>query len=164
MSTHTITVTVNGEQHRAEVESRLLLVHFIREYLNLTGTHIGCDTSSCGACTVIVDGHAVKSCTMFAVQADGATIETIEGLGQNGLHPLQEGFWEKHGLQCGYCTPGMIMSAKALLARNPNPSEEEIRHGISGNLCRCTGYVKIVEAIQYAAAKLREQQPEEVAA
>jgi carbon-monoxide dehydrogenase small subunit len=165
MSTHTITVAVNGEQHSAEVESRLLLVHFIRERLNLTGTHIGCDTSSCGACTVLVDGVAVKSCTMFAVQADGQSVETIESLAAGGnLHPLQEGFWEKHGLQCGYCTPGMIMAAKALLAKNPEPTEEEIRWGISGNLCRCTGYVKIVEAIQYAAAKLREQQPEEVTA
>jgi carbon-monoxide dehydrogenase small subunit len=165
MSTHTITVAVNGEQHSAEVESRLLLVHFIRERLNLTGTHIGCDTSSCGACTVLVDGVAVKSCTMFAVQADGQSVETIESLAAGGnLHPLQEGFWEKHGLQCGYCTPGMIMAAKALLAKHPEPTEEEIRWGISGNLCRCTGYVKIVEAIQYAAAKLREQQPEEVTA
>ena len=165
MSKHTISVTVNGEPHSAEVESRLLLVHFIRDHLNLTGTHIGCDTSSCGACTVLLDGVAIKSCTMFAVQADGQSVETIESLAQDGsLHPLQEGFWEKHGLQCGYCTPGMIMAAKGLLAKNPNPTEEEIRWGISGNLCRCTGYVKIVEAIQYAAAKLREQQPEEVTA
>jgi carbon-monoxide dehydrogenase small subunit len=165
MSTHTITVAVNGEQHSAEVESRLLLVHFLRERLNLTGTHIGCDTSSCGACTVLVDGVAVKSCTMFAVQADGQSVETIESLAAGGnLHPLQEGFWEKHGLQCGYCTPGMIMAAKALLAKNPEPTEEEIRWGISGNLCRCTGYVKIVEAIQYAAEKLREQQLQEVSA
>ncbi len=165
MSKHTITLTVNGEQHSVETEARTLLVHLIREQLNLTGTHIGCDTTSCGACTVIVNGRAVKSCTMFAVQADGATIETIEGLaGANGLHPLQEGFWEKHGLQCGFCTPGMIMSAKALLAKNPNPTEDEIRFGISGNLCRCTGYVKIVEAIQYAAEKLRAAQTEEVTA
>jgi aerobic carbon-monoxide dehydrogenase small subunit len=165
MSKHTISVTVNGQPQRAEVESRLLLVHFIREQLSLTGTHIGCDTSSCGACTVLLDGKAVKSCTLFAVQADGHSVETIEGIADGGqLHPLQEGFWEKHGLQCGYCTPGMIMSAKALLAKNPNPTEEEIRQGISGNLCRCTGYVKIVEAIQYAAEKLREQQPEEVSA
>ncbi|GAB4446356.1 MAG: (2Fe-2S)-binding protein [Chloroflexi bacterium OHK40] len=164
MSTHQITLTVNGASHSVQTEARTLLVHLIREQLNLTGTHIGCDTSSCGACTVIVNGRAIKSCTMFAVQADGATIETIEGLAGAGLHPLQEGFWEKHGLQCGYCTPGMIMSAKALLAQNPNPSEEEIRYGISGNLCRCTGYVKIVEAIQYAAAKLREQQTQEVPA
>ncbi|MBE7556883.1 MAG: (2Fe-2S)-binding protein [Anaerolineales bacterium] len=150
-----ITVTVNGQQYSQEVEPRLLLVHFIRENLNLTGTHVGCDTTSCGACTVIMDGKAVKSCTLFAVQANGRTIETIEGLANGALHPLQEGFWEKHGLQCGYCTPGMIMSAKAFLAQNPNPTEEEIRWAISGNLCRCTGYVKIVEAIQYAAEKLQ---------
>jgi carbon-monoxide dehydrogenase small subunit len=155
MSKHTITVTVNGQAHTAEVESRTLLVHFIRENLDLTGTHIGCDTTSCGACTVILDGQAVKSCTIFAVQANGGEIETIEGVASNGqLHPLQEGFWEKHGLQCGYCTPGMIMSAKHLLSKNPSPSEEEIRWGISGNLCRCTGYNKIVEAIQFAAEKL----------
>ena len=154
MSRHTITLTVNGGEVTREVESRTLLVHFIREDLALTGTHIGCDTTSCGACTVLVNGRAVKSCTMFAVQANGATVETIEGVAQNGdLHPLQEGFWEKHGLQCGYCTPGMIMSAKHLLDKHPDPSEEEIRWGISGNLCRCTGYNKIVEAIQYAAAK-----------
>jgi carbon-monoxide dehydrogenase small subunit len=165
MSKHTIALTVNGESRGGEVESRLLLVHFIREQLGLTGTHIGCDTTSCGACTVLLDGRPIKSCTMFAVQADGQSVETIEGVAQGGnLHPLQEGFWEQHGLQCGFCTPGMIMTAKALLASNPNPSEDEIRHGIAGNLCRCTGYVKIVEAIQYAAAKLREQQPEEVAA
>ncbi len=165
MSKHSITLTVNGSPHTVEAEARTLLVHLIREQLGLTGTHIGCDTTSCGACTVIVNGRAVKSCTMFAVQADGAAIETIEGLSQGGsLHPLQEGFWEKHGLQCGFCTPGMIMSAKALLAKNPAPSEEEIRFGISGNLCRCTGYQKIIEAIQYAAAKLREQQAEEVPA
>ncbi|MBK9940035.1 MAG: (2Fe-2S)-binding protein [Kouleothrix sp.] len=165
MSKHTITLTVNGESRGGEVESRLLLVHFIREQLSLTGTHIGCDTTSCGACTVLLDGRPIKSCTIFAVQADGHSVETIEGVAQGGdLHPLQAGFWEQHGLQCGFCTPGMIMTAKALLASNPNPSEDEIRHGIAGNLCRCTGYVKIVEAIQYAAAKLREQQPEEVAA
>jgi aerobic carbon-monoxide dehydrogenase small subunit len=163
MSQHTITVTVNGEPQSATVDSRLLLVHYIRENLSLTGTHIGCDTTSCGACTVLVDGRAVKSCTMFAVQADGCSVETIEGVARDGqLHPLQEGFWERHGLQCGYCTPGMIMTAKALLEKNPNPTEEEIRWGISGNLCRCTGYVKIVEAIQYAAEKLREQPHEEV--
>jgi carbon-monoxide dehydrogenase small subunit len=165
MSKHTITLTINGQTQSAEVDARLLLVHFIRENMFLTGTHIGCDTSSCGACTVIMDGRAIKSCTVFAVQADGKSIETIEGVAEaGGLHPLQQGFWEQHGLQCGYCTPGMIMSAKALLERNPNPSEDEIRHGISGNLCRCTGYVKIVEAIQYAAEKLRERQPEEVSA
>ncbi|GAB4414159.1 MAG: (2Fe-2S)-binding protein [Anaerolineae bacterium] len=150
-----ITVTVNGQQYSQEVEPRLLLVHFIRENLNLTGTHIGCDTTSCGACTVIMDGKAVKSCTIFAVQANGRSIETIEGLANGALHPLQEGFWEKHGLQCGYCPPGMIMSAKAFLAQNPSPTEEEIRWAISGNLCRCTGYIKIVEAIQYAAEKLK---------
>ncbi len=161
MSTHTITVTINGERRSAQVESRLLLVHLIRETLGLTGTHIGCDTTSCGACTVLLDGQAIKSCTMFAVQADGHALETIEGLAAGGaLHPLQEGFWEKHGLQCGFCTPGMIMSARALLARNPSPSEEEIRWAISGNLCRCTGYVKIVEAIQYAAEKLQAQREE----
>ena len=165
MSTHTINLTVNGAAHTVEVESRLLLVHLIREQLALTGTHIGCDTSSCGACTVIVNGRALKSCTMFAVQADGASIETIEGVaGPAGMHPLQEGFWEKHGLQCGFCTPGMIMAAKALLERNPEPTEHEIRYGISGNLCRCTGYVKIVESIQYAAEKLREQSAVEVPA
>jgi carbon-monoxide dehydrogenase small subunit len=156
MSQHEITITVNGEPHTRKVEARLLLVHFIREDLSLTGTHVGCDTTSCGACTVSVDGEAVKSCTMFAVQADGAKIETVEGLAVGGvLHPLQEGFWEKHGLQCGFCTPGMLMSARSLLARNPSPREDDIRHGISGNLCRCTGYNKIVEAIQYAADKLR---------
>lgn len=156
MSEHEVTVTINGEKVTKKVEARTLLVHFIREDLALTGTHIGCDTTSCGACTVIVRGKPVKSCTMFAVQADGADIETIEGLAAGGeLHPLQEGFWEKHGLQCGYCTPGMIMSAKGFLAENPNPTEDEIRHGISGNLCRCTGYNKIVEAIQYAAEKLQ---------
>ncbi|MCB8944390.1 MAG: (2Fe-2S)-binding protein [Ardenticatenaceae bacterium] len=155
MSKHTITITVNGQARTAEVDSRLLLVHFIRENLSLTGTHIGCDTTSCGACTVLLDGRSVKSCTLFAVQANGKAIETIEGVANNGtLHPLQEGFWEKHGLQCGYCTPGMIMNAKHLLAKNPNPTEEEIRKGISGNLCRCTGYNKIVEAIQYAAEKM----------
>jgi len=156
MSQHEITVTINGEKHTRKVEARTLLVHFIREDLGLTGTHVGCDTTSCGACTVSLDGEAVKSCTVFAVQADGATIETVEGIAQNGkLHPLQEGFWEKHGLQCGFCTPGMLISARALLARNPKPTDDEIRHGISGNLCRCTGYNKIVEAIQYAADKLR---------
>ena len=155
----TITVTVNGKQHTSEVEPRTLLVHYLREHLNLTGTHVGCDTSQCGACVVHLNGESVKSCTLLAVQADGMSVTTIEGLAQGSqLHPLQEGFWEKHGLQCGFCTPGMIMSAKALLEKNPNPSEDEIRYGISGNLCRCTGYQKIVEAIQYAAAKLREQQ------
>ena len=156
MSQHEITVTINGEPHTRKVEARTLLVHFLREDLGLTGTHIGCDTTSCGACTVSLDGEPVKSCTVFAVQADGATVGTVEGLASGGtLHPLQEGFWEKHGLQCGFCTPGMLISARALLARNPSPTEDEIRHGISGNLCRCTGYNKIVEAIQYAADKLR---------
>jgi carbon-monoxide dehydrogenase small subunit len=160
MSKHPITVTINGQERHVEVEPRLLLVHLIREELNLTGTHIGCDTTSCGACAVIMDGKAVKSCTIFAVQANGRKLETIEGLANGGLHPLQEGFWEKHGLQCGYCTPGMIMTAKAFLVQNSNPSEEEIRWAISGNLCRCTGYVKIVEAIQYAAEKMRTNNEE----
>lgn len=165
MSKHTITVTVNGETATHEVEARLLLVHYIRETLSLTGTHIGCDTTNCGACTVNLNGRTVKSCTVFAVQANGGDIETIEGVAQNGeLHPLQEGFWEKHGLQCGYCTPGMIISAKHLLSKNPDPNEDEIREAISGNLCRCTGYNKIVEAIQYAAAKLNEAETEEVPA
>ena len=164
MSKHQITVTVNGEPQTREVEARTLLVHFIREDLELTGTHIGCDTTHCGACTVLLNGEAVKSCTVFAVQADGKELKTIEGMEQNGeLHPLQEGFWEKHGLQCGYCTPGMIMSASYLLSRTPNPSESEIRQAISGNLCRCTGYNKIVEAIRYAAVKMQEQ-TQEVAA
>ncbi len=163
MSKHTITLTVNGAEVTKEVEARTLLVHFIREDLDLTGTHIGCDTTSCGACTVMLNGRTVKSCTLFAVQANGGVVETIEGVANGAtLHPLQEGFWEKHGLQCGYCTPGMIMSAKHLLAKNPSPTEEEIRWGISGNLCRCTGYNKIVEAIQYAAAKM--QAAEEVPA
>ena len=151
-----ITVTVNGKTFEREVEPRTLLVHFLRDGLGLTGTNIGCETSLCGACTVIIDGQAVKSCTQFAVQADGSQIMTIEGLANNGnLHPLQEGFWEKHGLQCGYCTPGMILAAYGLLKQNPNPSEEEIRHGLEGNLCRCTGYHNIVKAVQYAAEKLQ---------
>ncbi len=150
-----IAVTLNGKKYEDDVEPRLLLVHFIRENLSLTGTHIGCDTSNCGACTVIMDGKAVKSCTVLAVQTHGKEVLTVEGLAKGGkLHPVQEGFWEKHGLQCGFCTPGMMMAAYALLQKNPNPSEEEIRRGISGNLCRCTGYVKIVEAIQYAADKM----------
>lgn len=161
MSKHTITVTVNGTAHTQEVPARLLLVHFIRENLSLTGTHIGCDTTSCGACTVQLNGRTVKSCTVFAVQANGAEVETIEGVANGAeLHPLQEGFWEKHGLQCGFCTPGMIMSARHLLSKNPDPSEDEIRHAISGNLCRCTGYNKIVEAIQYAAAKMNAAEEE----
>jgi carbon-monoxide dehydrogenase small subunit len=151
----TVRMKVNGVEHSHEVEPRLLLVHYLRDVLGLTGTHIGCDTSICGACTVLIDGQAVKSCTMFAVQADGAEVTTIEGLASNGkLHPVQEGFWECHGLQCGYCTPGMIIAAVQLLERNPNPTEDEIRHGLEGNLCRCTGYQHIVEAVQYAARKL----------
>jgi len=153
-------MTVNGRVVGGEVDARTLLVHFIRETLNLTGTHIGCESSYCGACTVLVNGTTIKSCTMLAVQAEGATITTIEGLAQNGdLHPIQEGFWERHGLQCGFCTPGMIMSAVGLLEQNPNPSEEEIRHGIEGNLCRCTGYHNIVKSIEYAAAKMRGETP-----
>jgi carbon-monoxide dehydrogenase small subunit len=153
-----ISVNVNGVQYRHEVEPRLLLVHYLRDVLGLTGTHIGCETSICGACTVLLDGQAVKSCTMFAVQADGSSITTIEGLARDGaLHPVQEGFWEHHGLQCGYCTPGMIIAAAQLLERNPNPTEEEIRHGLEGNLCRCTGYQHIVEAVQYAARKMKAQ-------
>jgi carbon-monoxide dehydrogenase small subunit len=156
MSTHKINVTVNGAAHSAEVEARLLLVHLIREVFRLTGTHIGCDTTHCGACTVLVDGVPTKSCTMLAVQADGAKITTVEGLEQDGkLHPIQEGFMQEHGLQCGFCTPGMMMTSSALLARNKNPDETEIRQAISGNLCRCTGYVNIVKAVQYAATKLR---------
>ena len=150
-----VTMTINGQQRSGEVEPRLLLVHFLRDVLSLTGTHVGCDTSQCGACTIIMNGHAVKSCTVLAVQATGSEIMTIEGLAKNGeLHPLQEGFWEEHGLQCGYCTPGMIMTAVDLLAQNPSPSEEQIRRGIEGNLCRCTGYQNIVKAIQYAATKM----------
>ena len=156
MSTHTITVTVNGQAHSAEVESRLLLVHLIRDTLRLTGTHIGCDTSHCGACTVLLDDRPVKSCTVFAVQADGHAIRTVEGLEQGGtLHPVQAGFKEEHGLQCGYCTPGMMMTAAALLEHKTNPTEGEIREAISGNLCRCTGYVNIVKAIQHAAGTIR---------
>ena len=149
-----ISINVNGVDHASEVEPRLLLVHYLREVLKLTGTHVGCETSICGACTVLIDGQAVKSCTMFAVQADGANITTIEGLAANGnLHPMQEGFWEKHGLQCGYCTPGMIMTGTQIVDRNANPSRDEIRHGLEGNLCRCTGYQHIVEAVEYAAKK-----------
>jgi len=149
-----ISVSVNGGGHQHEVEPRLLLVHYLRDVLGLTGTHVGCETSLCGACTVSIDGQAVKSCTMFAVQADGAEVTTIEGLATNGkLHPVQEGFWEKHGLQCGYCTPGMIMAASQIIDRNANPSREEIRHGLEGNLCRCTGYQHIVEAVEFAAQK-----------
>jgi carbon-monoxide dehydrogenase small subunit len=155
MSTHHISVTINGTPYEGDVEARMLLVHWIRDTLGLTGTHIGCDTTSCGACTILVDGKATKSCTMFAVQADGRQVMTVEGLEQNGkLHPLQEGFHEEHALQCGYCTPGMMMTSLALLQRNPNPTEHEIRVGISGNLCRCTGYVNIVKAVQFAAKKM----------
>jgi len=149
-----ISINVNGVDHSDEVEPRLLFVHYLRDLLGLTGTHVGCETSICGACTVLVDGQAVKSCTMFAVQADGCNVTTIEGLAANGnLHPVQEGFWEKHGLQCGYCTPGMIIAASQIIDRIPNPSRDEIRHGLEGNLCRCTGYQHIVEAVEYAAAK-----------
>jgi carbon-monoxide dehydrogenase small subunit len=156
---------VNGVEHHLEVEPRLLLVHALRDRLGLTGTHVGCDTTNCGACTVHLDGRAVKSCTVLAVQADGAEVTTIEGLGSEGeLHPVQEAFWNDHGLQCGYCTPGMIMTAAALLAENPNPSEDEVRHGLDGNLCRCTGYHNIVKAVLDAAktkgATIPEQQPE----
>jgi carbon-monoxide dehydrogenase small subunit len=148
-------VTINGERREADVEPRLLLVHLIREVFRLTGTHIGCDTTHCGACTVLLDSRPVKSCTAFAVQADGRTVMTVEGLEQDGqLHPVQEGFVQEHGLQCGYCTPGMLMTSYAFLKQHPRPSEDEIRHAISGNLCRCTGYVNIVKAIQHAAGRL----------
>jgi carbon-monoxide dehydrogenase small subunit len=152
-----VTVTVNGEPHEAEVEPRLLLVHFLRDELGLTGTHIGCDTSNCGACTVHVNGESVKSCTLLAAQVDGSVVTTIEGMGdEDALHPLQEAFWANHGLQCGYCTPGMIMAAADLLARNPDPSEQEVREGLSGNLCRCTGYHNIVKSVIAAAREQRE--------
>src|SRR5258706_395178 len=152
-----IDMSVNGVTHQDEVEPRLLLVHYLREVLGLTGTHIGCETSLCGACTVLVDGEAVKSCTVLAVQADGAEVTTIEGLAQDGkLHALQEGFWSEHGLQCGFCTPGMIMTGCQILARSPNPTEEEIREGLEGNICRCTGYQHIVNAVQSAARQLRK--------
>jgi aerobic carbon-monoxide dehydrogenase small subunit len=151
-----ITVTVNGQRHVGDVEPRQLLVHFLRESLGLTGTHVGCDTSNCGACTVHLDGDAVKSCTVLAVQADGAEVTTIEGLGSEGdLHPLQAAFWEHHGLQCGYCTPGMIMAGADLLAKNPQPSEHEVREALAGNLCRCTGYHNIVKAVMSAAQEVR---------
>ena len=153
-----IRIKVNGADMEAEVESRLLLVHCIRDVFGLTGTHIGCDTTHCGACTVHLDGKPIKSCTLFAVQADGCEIKTVEGLEQDGkLHPVQEGFWQEHGLQCGFCTPGMMMTSVALLNEKPNPSEDEIRLAISGNLCRCTGYMNIVKSIQYAAQKLRQE-------
>ena len=163
MSQHQIQVKINGADHKAEVESRLLLVHLLRETLSMTGTHIGCDTTHCGACTVLLDGVPVKSCTVLAVQADGRAVTTVEGLEQDGkLHAIQEGFWQEHGLQCGFCTPGMMLTSAALLASNPNPSEGEIRHAISGNLCRCTGYVNIIKSVQYAAGKLQPA-PEAVA-
>ena len=156
MSKHTISTTINGTQYDEVVDSRTLLVHWIRDGLRLTGTHIGCDTSSCGACTILVDGKATKSCTMFAVQVVGRESMTVEGLEQNDkLHPIQEGFHEEHALQCGYCTPGMMMASIALLQTNPHPSEQEIRVGISGNLCRCTGYVNIIKAVQYAAERMQ---------
>jgi len=157
MGKQRIRIKVNGADMEADVESRLLLVHCIRDVLGLTGTHIGCDTTHCGACTVHLDGKPIKSCTLFAVQADGCEIKTVEGLEQDGkLHPVQEGFWQEHGLQCGFCTPGMMMTSVALLEEKPNPTEDEIRLAISGNLCRCTGYINIVKSIQYAAQKLRQ--------
>ena len=159
-----INVTVNGKKYIREVEARTLLVDLIRENLGLTGTHVGCDTSSCGACTVMLDGLAVKSCTLLAVQADGSEVKTVEGLADGDtLHPLQEGFWEEHGLQCGFCTPGFLMTAVQLLERNPNPSESEIREGLEGNYCRCTGYHNIVKAVQYAANKMQASQPQDQA-
>ena len=158
MSKHTVTIEINGSSFTREVDSRLLLVHFLRENLQMTGTHIGCDTSNCGACTVLMDGRSIKTCTVYTVQANGKSLTTIEGMETEGkLHPLQEGFHEEHGLQCGFCTPGMIMRAVELLEKNPNPSEEEIRMGISGNLCRCTGYVNIIKAVQYAAEKIQKE-------
>jgi len=153
-----ISVTVNGVTYQHRVEPRLLLVYYLREVLGLTGTHIGCDTTSCGACTVLLNGLAVKSCTVLAVQADGGTIQTVEGLAKNGqLHPIQEAFWEEHGLQCGFCTSGMMLTALQILERHPNPTEEQIRHGLEGNLCRCTGYQHIVNAVQAAARKMAQQ-------
>ncbi|MCY3538638.1 MAG: (2Fe-2S)-binding protein [Acidimicrobiia bacterium] len=155
-----VSMSVNGSPVTADVESRTLLVHFLRDSLGLTGTHVGCETSYCGACTVSLNGQAVLSCTMLAAQAEGAEVTTVEGLARNGeLHPVQEGFWERHGLQCGFCTPGMIISAVTLLEENPDPSEEEIRRGIEGNLCRCTGYHNIVRAVEYAGAKMRGEAP-----
>jgi aerobic carbon-monoxide dehydrogenase small subunit len=151
-----VKIRVNGVLHEAEVEPRLLLAHFLRETCGLTGTHVGCETSVCGACTVLVDGQAVKSCTMFAVQADGVEVTTVEGLANGEMHPVQEGFWECHGLQCGYCTPGMMMTAVQLLERNEAPTRDEIRHALDGNLCRCTGYTHIIDAVEYAAKKGRD--------
>jgi carbon-monoxide dehydrogenase small subunit len=160
MQTVDITVTVNGQEYSADVEPRLLLVHFLRDRLDMTGTHVGCDTSSCGACTVLLDGVSVKSCTMFAAQADGREVTTIEGLGSTtSLHPMQEAFWAEHGLQCGYCTPGMIVAAVDLVKRNPDPSDEEIRAGLEGNLCRCTGYQHIVNAVKSGAAAMKANTP-----
>ena len=153
-----VTITVNGVEHTHEVEPRLLLAHYLRDTLGLTGTNVGCDTSQCGSCTVLLEGVAVKSCTVLAVQADGSEVATIEGLAKNGkLHPVQEGFWEKHGLQCGFCTPGMIMTAVDLLNHNPHPTEEQIRHGLEGNICRCTGYQNIVAAVKYAAETMAQK-------
>jgi aerobic carbon-monoxide dehydrogenase small subunit len=154
--TKTVTITVNGQSRTDEVEPRLLLVHYLRDVLGLTGTHVGCETSLCGACTVVLNGQAVKSCTVLAVQADGGEVLTVEGLEKDGkLHPLQDGFWEEHGLQCGFCTPGMIMASYQLLQRHPTPTEEQIRHGLEGNLCRCTGYQHIVKAVQHAAQRMK---------
>ena len=153
-----LTLTINNQQREDEVEPRMLLVHYLRDIAGLTGTHVGCETSLCGACTVLIDGNAVKSCSVLAVQGDGAKVTTVEGLARDGqLHPVQEGFWEEHGLQCGYCTPGMIMASVDLLSRNSNPSEAEIRHALEGNLCRCTGYQHIIKAVQYAANKMRSR-------
>ncbi len=152
---HKVATTINGRRHEDEVEPRLLLVHYIRDVAGLTGTHIGCDTSQCGACTILVDGKAVKSCTMFAVQAEGKSLTTIEGMAKDGeLHPLQQAFWDEHGLQCGYCTPGMIMAAAYLLSENPSPTDDDIRKGLEGNLCRCTGYVNIIKSVRSAAATM----------
>ena len=154
-----VTVTVNGQSHTKEVEPRTLLVHLLRDHLHLTGTHVGCETSLCGACTVLLDGNAVKSCNVLAAQADGTNVTTVEGLAKGSdLHPVQEGFWEEHGLQCGYCTPGFLMATVQLLERNPNPTEDEIRHGLEGNYCRCTGYHNIVKAVRYAAEKMNTGQ------
>jgi carbon-monoxide dehydrogenase small subunit len=154
--TRNITVRVNGKTFENEVKPRVLLVHYLRDVLGLTGTHVGCDTSQCGACTVMFNGQSVKSCTMLAVQADGGEVQTVEGLATNGnLHPLQQGFWEKHGLQCGFCTPGMLMASLNLLQRNPDPTEDEIRHALEGNLCRCTGYQNIVASVQWAAQEMK---------
>jgi carbon-monoxide dehydrogenase small subunit len=157
---HKISVTVNDQRHEDEVEPRLLLVHYLRDTLGLTGTHVGCDTSQCGACTIHLDGKAIKSCTMFAVQADGAALTTIEGMATDGqLHPLQQAFWDEHGLQCGYCTPGFIMAAAYLLDQNPNPTDDEIRRGLEGNLCRCTGYVNIIKSVKTAAQRMGAAAP-----